>query len=521
MRAIVIATGYQPESTTFSESMPSILLPLVDRPFIQHVTEYLIDQGVNEFDFILSQAPEQIETLLGDGRRWGSSFNFHLAKDARNPYRLLRSIAGSATEPALLVHADRLPAISLAKIEPATTPTVFCFEDAEGIQKWTGWASLAPAQLAELPANYTDDCDLFGAYLMLFARDHGRLVVVEPPLSVERPELLLEAQGKVLNKEFAGLMLQGRESDPGVWISRNVSLHPTARIVAPAFIGSNCRIGAGVQIGPNAAIGSDCILDKRCTLENTLVMSGSYVGEALELAEAIVDKNRLLNVRVGVAVSVADSFILGGLADRHLGRFAARVVSRGAAVTLLALTWPVLLLTALILKLTRTGPVLNKISVVQLPAATAEHDWRTFDLWSFRSLKDQTAQPRTIGCSDLLLTFLPGLVNIALGHLHFAGVAPRNPDQLRSLPHDWLSLYLRSKTGLITEAYVHQGANPGADELYASEAFYAVSSGLKHDLLLVLKYFGRIARDSFVRSAHSPVTAQNPVPQYPSLPWKT
>lgn len=501
MRAIVIATGYQPDSTIFSDCLPNLLLPLVDRPFIQHVVEYLIDQGATDFDFILHQAPEQIETLLGDGTRWGSNFNFHLIKDASNPYRLLRTICGNETEPLLLVHADRLPAVSLEQTQPASKPIAFCYDSSEGVQKWTGWAQIAPLELQRLALNCANCTEsLLGLSLMLFARTEGQLVKLPPPLSVERPELLLEAQRRVLNKEFSGLMMHGREVDPGVWLGRNVSLHPTARIVPPAFVGPNCRIGNGVQIGPNAAIGSDCILDKRCTLENTLVMAGSYVGEALELSDAIVDRNRLLNTRVGVAVSVADNFILGSLADKHLGRFAVRTVSRVAALALLLVTWPILLITALVLKLTRSGPVLNKATVVQMPSTTSEYERRTFALWSFRSLSDQATQPRAVGLRDFFLTFLPGLVNVALGDLRFVGVASRTEQQIRELDHDWRALYLRSKAGLITESYVHQGANPSTDELYAAEAFYAASSGLRHDLLLVLKYFVRVIKDCFVRS---------------------
>jgi NDP-sugar pyrophosphorylase family protein len=92
MRTIVIATGHSPDMTPASERHPSPLLPLVDRPFIQHVVEFLVDQGVAEFDFVLSHLPERIEEFLGDGTRWGSRFRFHLARDPSRPYAALRSL---------------------------------------------------------------------------------------------------------------------------------------------------------------------------------------------------------------------------------------------------------------------------------------------------------------------------------------------------------------------------------------------------------------------------------------------
>jgi NDP-sugar pyrophosphorylase family protein/lipopolysaccharide/colanic/teichoic acid biosynthesis glycosyltransferase len=521
MRAIVIATGHQTECAAFGDALPNILLPLVDRPFIQQVVEYLIDLGVTDFDFILSQAPEAIEALFGAGERWGSQFNFHLVKDAGNPYQLLKLICGNSSERIMLVHADRLAAISAAQLDAAPGPAVFCFAETEGSQTWTGWAAIDPDQLATFPPEHTRDRERLGAYLMELARTNGRLIAVSPPLSVANPERLLAAQDKVLRHEFTGLLLTGRESDPGVWLCRNVSLHPTARVVAPIFIGPNCRIGAGVRLGPNATIGSDSVLDKNSTVENSLVMPGSYVGEALELTGAIVNRNRLFNVQVGVAVSVADNFILGSLGDKHIGRFAASLLSRGAAVVLLVLTWPILLLTAALLKLFRRGPVVNRVTAVRLPAAVSDDEWPTFRLWSFRTLADQTAHARAAGWRDLLFTFLPGLLNVARGELHFVGVSPRTPDEVRQLPHDWLALYRRSKAGLITEAYVHQGASPSVDELFTAEAFYSVSSGLRHDLRLICMYLGRVAKDCFARPRERLAKTETNVPSVPSLPWKT
>ena len=139
----------------------------------------------------------------------------------------------------------------------------------------------------------------------------------------------------------------------------------------------------GVQVGPNAVIGSDCVLDRRCSVANSLVFPGSYIGEALELADVIVDRNRLINVRVGAAVPVVDKFILGSISDRHLRPWLGKLFSRGLAVGLPACTWPVLLLAAVGLKMRRSKSILHTTEVVRLPTASDEVTWRTFRLWSF------------------------------------------------------------------------------------------------------------------------------------------
>src|SRR5260370_34517804 len=113
-------------------------------------------------------------------------------------------------------------------------------------------------------------------------------------------------------------MLSGREAGEGIWIARNVSLHPTARLTAPVYIGENCRINAGVQLGPRAVISSDCLVDQTSTISDTVIFAGSYVGQALEVSHSILYLNRLVWVTEGSLVLVADNVLLSACCVRLL-----------------------------------------------------------------------------------------------------------------------------------------------------------------------------------------------------------
>ncbi|MCP4461055.1 MAG: hypothetical protein GY816_23990, partial [Cytophagales bacterium] len=81
MRAFLITTNELAERTPWGDAYPSAMMPLIDRPFIQHVVEYLVNQGFDRFDVVLCQHPEKIKALLGDGTRWGVKFKYHLVKE--------------------------------------------------------------------------------------------------------------------------------------------------------------------------------------------------------------------------------------------------------------------------------------------------------------------------------------------------------------------------------------------------------------------------------------------------------
>lgn len=490
MKAIVIATNNSPALAALNEQYPAAMAPMVDRPFIQHVIEYLVAGGVTEVDVILSHLPKKIEDLHGDGREWGIKINYHLRRDEQTPYVKLQTILETCKDDEffLLAHADRLPQ---AQLTDATQATMFYEPDGS---TWTGWAWLAKATVSWLPKEADEEA--LEAHLAQVERCARQTAPVS--LSVRSYEEIFASQQKVLGGEFAVMQLHGRETSPGVWLARNVTLHPTVKLTAPVFIGENCRVGRGVELGPNVVVGSDCVLDARTTAQHSLVFSGTYLGENLELNEAIVDKNRLINAREGVAVLVTDDWILGNLEVNRLFASARRWSSRLLAMMILLLASPLLLLTVIWLRLARRGALLHKHYAVRLPAASDPRSWRQVELWSF--LAEQQAGDER-GLSDLPLRFLPGLMQVARGKLAFVGMPPLPAHEVMALTHDWQMLYLSSKVGLVTEAFVAHGARPTADEQFSADAYYSAVANWRYDVKVVARYLARLVKTSFVGSA--------------------
>lgn len=496
MIAVIVATGLNPDLKELNARYPTPMLPLVDRPFIQHVIEFLVAEGITRFEVILNHFPEKIEKFLGDGSRWGCSFTFHLAKDPAKPYGFLKTLDyGPGGEPVVVAHADRLPGISLKTYGERPQAVGFVAADAGGEKKWSGWA-VAPQEWLSTVGAELDEQGFANLFAGGFGEDGTANVEVPRMLDMRTYDGVLKAHQVVMSKQFAGLMLSGKEVEEGIWISRNVSLHPTAKVLPPVYIGENCQIDGGTQLGPFAVIGHNCVVGGGCTATKAVVFPGSYVGEGLELNEVLVDKNRLVNVRMGVVVALTDQFILGGLSPKIGGNPLLALLSRLAGGVLLLLLWPIMLLTAAALRVFRKGPVLFKRRVVRLPAAADAGDWATFEQWSFCDHNEKKSarnvQKVRSGIADFLLRFIPGLLNVVRGEMRLVGVAPRTAAEIAELNEDWKELYLRAKAGLISEAFVQYGDNPSEDELFSAEVFYSAMGGFMHDLKLFFGYVERI-----------------------------
>ena len=109
------------------------------------------------------------------------------------------------------------------------------------------------------------------------------------------------AQREALEGAVPGLIRGGRESRPGVWLSRNARIHPEARILAPAWIGEDVRVERGAAVGPGAVVGAGSIVDAGTRVEAALVTPGTYLGESMELKDAVADRGVVTHTRIGAS----------------------------------------------------------------------------------------------------------------------------------------------------------------------------------------------------------------------------
>jgi carbonic anhydrase/acetyltransferase-like protein (isoleucine patch superfamily) len=484
MVAVIIVAGRR------SPDFPQWLSPLthcVDRPVLQHIVELLVDQGIIDFHFVLHEDPQRVETLLGDGERWGSRFTYHLVLDPEHPYSALRVIGSKQqSKQTLLVHADRLPVLAngvLLELKAAHGRLLYHSQEIDGTTSvaWTGWAYVDSAMARGVP----EDSD--EAYLEEYFCGKGLpldITMVKDLLDFRTPEGVLRAQSCMLTDPKLSIHLLAREIEDGIWLGRNVMLHPKAQLIAPAFVGENCRVGARTAIGPNAVISSDSIVDTGTTVQHSAIYPGTYCGQGLALDHVFVDRNRMFDCRLESQLNVSDSFILSALKgdQRHWVRSG---VSMIVAAIMSVVTLPVVLITGLVLWMKRGKNVFQRKQVLRVPASDDQADWRFFYLWSFRD----PAIPRRRGLFRwFLLDCVPALPWVACGYLRLVGAEPRTRQELEVMADDWKTLFLKAHIGLITEAFVLHGGNATADQVYSSEVYYAAMANIRHDLALAIRF---------------------------------
>jgi len=201
-RAIIVTS----EQDSFDPKLfPLALAPIVDRPLVQHIVESLIRQGVSEFDVVLGAEPEKVETLLGDGSRWGTTIRFHLPGPAATPCQIIRQVCGEEEAGIAFVSGDRFYPVSNEQLVGRTGPTAVVLSEATGEQagRWAGTAVVSASDLAGLA--YARNTTELEESLLAVCESRGGTIEVESTLDVSSGERLLETQRQVLDGEFPEL----------------------------------------------------------------------------------------------------------------------------------------------------------------------------------------------------------------------------------------------------------------------------------------------------------------------------
>lgn len=71
MKAVILAAGEGTRMRPLTAARPKVMLPLANRPMLEHVIEACIKVGIKDFVVVTGYKEETIRDYFGDGKRWG------------------------------------------------------------------------------------------------------------------------------------------------------------------------------------------------------------------------------------------------------------------------------------------------------------------------------------------------------------------------------------------------------------------------------------------------------------------
>jgi mannose-1-phosphate guanylyltransferase/phosphomannomutase len=306
-------------------NQPKPLLPVANRPIMEHVLRLLKKHGFEETVVTVQFLAALVRNYFGDGEDVGMFLQYATeemplgtAGSVKNAEDALKDspflvISGDALTDMDLTEMCRfhkengaLVTVGLTRVpDPLEFGIVIADEDGR-IQRFlekptwgqvfsdtvnTGVYIMEPEVLAEVSPKESVDWshDVFPKLLARGAPIFG-YISDKYWEDVGTLESYLKAQADVLNGKVE-VDIAGFEVSPGVWIAEGADVDPDAVLKGPLVIGDYAKIEAGATVREYSVIGANVVVKEGAFIHRAVVHNNVFVGQGTTLRGCVVGKN--------------------------------------------------------------------------------------------------------------------------------------------------------------------------------------------------------------------------------------
>ncbi len=329
-----------------TSNAPKPMLPLVNRPMMEHIIDLLKAHGITEIVVTVAFMPNAIRNHFGDGSEFGVTMTYASEETPLGTAGSVRNAMSELDDTFLVISGDvltdidltalieqhrqheALATIGLVRVEnPLEYGIVIANED-NSIERFlekptwgqvfsdtinSGIYVLEPRIFdwiaADEPVDFSSDVfpklleegeGVFGSVAEGYWEDVGTLAAY-----VRAHKDILDGRVEV--------SIPGFELYDGVYVGEGTEISPDAELSGPAVIGDNCLVDAGVCLGEYVVLGTGVRMRRDCELERTVVHDNAYIGEGTRMRGTVVGRASDLrrNVRCEEGVVLGDEVFVG------------------------------------------------------------------------------------------------------------------------------------------------------------------------------------------------------------------
>jgi mannose-1-phosphate guanylyltransferase / phosphomannomutase len=325
VKAVVMAGGEGTRLRPITANQPKPMLPVVNRPIMEHVLRLLRKHGFTETVVTVQFLASIVRNYFGDGDDFGMSLQYATeetplgtAGSVKNAEDALRDepflvISGDALTDVDLsdlvaFHKDNqaLVTVGLARVPDPLEFGIVIVDEEGRIQRFlekptwgqvfsdtvnTGIYVMEPEVLGWVRAGEVVDWsgDVFPRLLESGAPLYGWIADGYWE-DVGSHESYVKAQADVLTGKVSA-HIDGFEMSPGVWVADGAEIDPDAVLRGPLCIGDYAKIEAGAQLREFTVVGSNVIVKEGAFLHRAIVHNNVYVGRGATLRGCVIGKN--------------------------------------------------------------------------------------------------------------------------------------------------------------------------------------------------------------------------------------
>jgi mannose-1-phosphate guanylyltransferase len=336
VQAVILVGGEGTRLRPLTSTVPKPVVPLVDRPFLVYMLEWLKRHGIDDIVLAMGYLPTAVRNVLGDGSAYGVRLRYVEEPDPRGTAGALKFAESLLDERFLMLNGDVLTDIDLSAqiaqheatgatgtlaLVPVDDPSAYGLVRLE--------EDNAVREFVEKPSSDQIDTNLISAGAYVLERSILDLVAPDRNVSIEReiwPQLVghglygFPAEAYWLDIGTPERYLQGTfdiiEGNVKTAVRDDLgdsyrSVEPTAeiggRVVPPAVVQRQCQVAEGAHVGPLVVLGQGVSVGTGSVVERAVVLQGAEIGEHCVVRNAIV----AAGARIGDRSHITNGAVLG------------------------------------------------------------------------------------------------------------------------------------------------------------------------------------------------------------------
>lgn len=339
MKAVVMAGGEGTRLRPLTCGVPKPMVPVGNRPILDHVLGLLARHGVEEAILTLHHRPRVIRDHVGDGSAHNLKATCYIEDVPLGTAGSVKNVAPELDGTFLIISGDVLTTFDLTSMvdfhrrrgaavtigltsvdTPLEYGVVVCDDDGR-VRRFVekpSWGEVMSDQVnTGIYVVEPEVLDLVEPGRVFDFSQHLFPLLLEAgqPLFGFRGEgywcdvgnlaQYLQAHVDILEGR-AGLGVDGEELEERVWVGPGVEIAPGVELRGPLLIGPGSYLGTGAGLEGPAVLGRDVVIGGQASVKRAVIGDRSFVGRLAEVRGAVIGRG----VRLGNRTSVFDGSVL-------------------------------------------------------------------------------------------------------------------------------------------------------------------------------------------------------------------
>lgn len=330
MKAVLLVGGEGTRLRPLTLNTPKSMVPIANRPFLEHMIEYLKGHGIDDIILTLCYLPDRTRLHFGDGSNFGVKLTYALEDTPLGTAGAVKNVAECLDETFFVFNGDTYTDIDLtammefhhnsgAKVTIALTPvedpTIYgVVETSAGgrVQRFiekphrdavttnminAGAYIIAPEVLSHIPngLNFSFEHGLFPLLLKRGDPVYG-FQSDAYWIDIGTPEKYLMLHHDLLEGRIARVF-PGKPAGEGIWLEEGCNIHTQAQLEGTVIIGRNCVIGSMAHIKGPSIIGHNCIIDADSLVDGSVIWQNAQLGRKVSIRNCVIGENVVIGER--------------------------------------------------------------------------------------------------------------------------------------------------------------------------------------------------------------------------------